>query len=38
MAISEGDAFYGGISRGGVTEVCGPSGVGKTSLGYVVKS
>jgi len=34
--VFEGDAFSGGVSRGKVTEVWGPSGVGKTALGYVV--
>lgn len=31
--IFEGEAFYGGVSKGKVTEICGPPGVGKTSLG-----
>lgn len=30
------DPFYGGVSRGKVTEVYGPPGVGKTALGFVV--
>ena len=34
--VFEGDAFYGGVSRGKTTEVWGPSGVGKTAFGYVV--
>jgi RecA/RadA recombinase len=33
--VPESNAFPGGISRGKVTEVWGPSGVGKTALGYV---
>ena len=34
----EGEAYFGGISRGKVTEIWGPPGVGKTALGYVRKS
>lgn len=30
------DPFYGGVSRGKVTEVYGPPGVGKTALGLVL--
>lgn len=35
--VFEGDAFGGGVSRGKVTEIWGPPGVGKTCLGYVVR-
>jgi RecA/RadA recombinase len=30
---SDVEALYGGVSRGKVTEVYGPPGVGKTALG-----
>jgi RecA/RadA recombinase len=33
--LPETEPFYGGVSRGKVTEVYGPPGVGKTSLGLV---
>jgi hypothetical protein len=33
--LQEGESFYGGVSRGRVTEVYGPPGVGKTALGSV---
>ena len=35
VSDSDEEAFHGGISRGKVTEVYGPPGVGKTALGYV---
>lgn len=35
--ISEEEVFHGGVSRGKVTEIYGPSGVGKTALGYTSK-
>ncbi|TVY81779.1 hypothetical protein LSUE1_G005597 [Lachnellula suecica] len=31
----ETEPFYGGVSRGRVTEIYGPPGVGKTALGFV---
>jgi RecA/RadA recombinase len=31
---SAAGALYGGVSRGKVTEIYGPPGVGKTALGY----
>jgi RecA/RadA recombinase len=34
--ISDGEPLYGGVSRGKVTEVYGPPGVGKTTLGLVI--
>lgn len=30
--------FHGGVSKGKVTEIYGPPGVGKTSLGYVISN
>ena len=33
--LPETERFYGGVSRGKVTEVYGPPGVGKTALGLV---
>ena len=36
--VFEGDAFFGGISKGKVTEVWGPPGAGKTALGFVMRS
>jgi hypothetical protein len=35
LTVLEGESFHGGVSRGKVTEVYGPPGVGKTALGYV---
>jgi len=32
--ILDGDTFYGGVTKGTVTEIYGPPGVGKTALGY----
>jgi len=34
-SVTADEAFRGGISRGRVTEIYGPPGVGKTTLGYV---
>ncbi|KAH8597302.1 P-loop containing nucleoside triphosphate hydrolase protein [Bisporella sp. PMI_857] len=34
--ILDGESFYGGVSRGKVTEIYGPSGVGKTALGMQI--
>ena len=31
-----GDSITGGVSRGKVTEIYGPSGIGKTTLGFVL--
>ena len=31
--IQEGEVFHGGVSKGKVTEIYGPPGVGKTALG-----
>jgi hypothetical protein len=36
-AVFEGNTFFGGVSRGKVTEIWGPPGVGKTVLGYVIR-
>jgi RecA/RadA recombinase len=33
--LSEGEPVNGGVTRGKVTEVYGPPGVGKTALGWV---
>jgi len=33
--LQETGPFYGGVSRGRVTEIYGPPGVGKTALGSV---
>ncbi|TAQ90249.1 hypothetical protein B7494_g1423 [Chlorociboria aeruginascens] len=35
-AVPENEGFHGGISRGKVTEVYGPPGVGKTALGMQI--
>ena len=32
---AESETCYGGVSRGKITEVYGPPGVGKTALGFV---
>ncbi|KAG0649187.1 rad55 [Hyphodiscus hymeniophilus] len=37
-SVLESDAFFGGVSRGKVTEVWGPPGVGKTALGVQLAS
>lgn len=34
-SASSHDAGHGGVSRGQVTEIYGPPGVGKTAIGYV---
>jgi hypothetical protein len=33
--LQESESFYGGVSRGRVTEIYGPPGVGKTAIGSV---
>lgn len=37
-AANDGEPFNGGVSRGKVTEIYGPPGVGKTALGLVIPS
>lgn len=33
--LQDAEPFYGGVSRGKVTEIYGPPGAGKTAIGFV---